>query len=178
MHTHDESRDQLIAGAVDRAVGQLLSNSEARMVPRFRAEKVLITLAAEVKRLTIDMARLDLMATARAAAELGITPRRVRALAAARGLGWQTARDWIFTPDEVELMRTRTPGRPPKRRLVGDVHRESLPEIRAALENTETCAALGTSAEEVAAMSDAEVLRRFMIFDDNEGHREVIPREE
>lgn len=112
MQTHDEGRDQLIAQAVARAVEQLLGGAEARTVPRFRAEHVLGVMAQEITRLTVDMARLDLMDTAQVSGELGITPRRVRALAAARGLGWQTARDWIFTPAEVEQMRDRPTGRP------------------------------------------------------------------
>jgi hypothetical protein len=58
------------------------------------------------------MAHLGLVDTAQAAEMLGITPRRVRALAASRGLGWQTARDWVFTAQEVAAMRERTPGRP------------------------------------------------------------------
>jgi len=60
-------------------------------------------------RAKVDVRLVD---SAGAAEVLGITPRRVRALAVSRGLGWQTARDWVFTPEEVESMRERTPGRP------------------------------------------------------------------
>lgn len=53
--------------------------------------------------------------TAEAAAELGVSERRVRALAAARNIGTRTGRDWMFSRANVDAMRERTPGRPPKK---------------------------------------------------------------
>ena len=49
-----------------------------------------------------------------AAAELGITRRRVLQLAESRNVGRKLGRDWVFTPDDVDAMRVRTPGRPAK----------------------------------------------------------------
>jgi hypothetical protein len=51
-----------------------------------------------------------------ASAFLGISPRRVRALAAGRRVGTKRLRAkrlrWCFTDDDVEAMRVRVPGRP------------------------------------------------------------------
>jgi hypothetical protein len=59
--------------------------------------------------------RTDLLTTADAAKMLGVSTRRVRALAAARGVGQQVTRGvWIFTPQEISLL---TPGPSGKHRL-------------------------------------------------------------
>jgi len=102
-------------GAIDRALNALLQDREASVVTAERARIVLQALAADVAAGVTDMARVSLVDTAQAALMLGITPRRVRALAASRHLGWQTARDWVFTPEDIEAMRVRVPGRPAKR---------------------------------------------------------------
>lgn len=49
------------------------------------------------------------------AARLGVTERRVLALAKSRGLGKKTNRDWIFTQTDINKMETRVNGRPKKR---------------------------------------------------------------
>lgn len=46
--------------------------------------------------------------------ELGITARRVLALAKSRGLGRQLGGIWLFTRDDVDAMQDRRPGRPRK----------------------------------------------------------------
>lgn len=56
------------------------------------------------------------------AAEFRVSPRRVRALAQVAhdryGTGWQTPRgEWLFTPEEVEILR---PGPPGRRRADGE----------------------------------------------------------
>lgn len=48
------------------------------------------------------------------AAELGVTPRRVLALAKTRDAGRQLGTTWVFTPADVDKMRVRRTGRPPK----------------------------------------------------------------
>lgn len=55
------------------------------------------------------------------AAEFGVSPRRVRALAQVAhsryGTGWQTPRgEWLFTPEEIEILR---PGPSGRRRVDG-----------------------------------------------------------
>lgn len=50
--------------------------------------------------------------TEQAAEELGVSVRRVRALARSRGLGTRIGRDLLFTPEDVDAMRERRPGRP------------------------------------------------------------------
>jgi hypothetical protein len=52
------------------------------------------------------------LTTAEVAKLLGLSTRRVRALAASRNLGQKLGPILVFTPDEVEQMRERKPGRP------------------------------------------------------------------
>ncbi len=52
--------------------------------------------------------------TLTAAAELGISPRRVRAMIQAGRLpARQAGRDWLITPAALDTVRDRKPGRPP-----------------------------------------------------------------
>ena len=46
------------------------------------------------------------------AVELGITPRRVAALARSRGVGKRLGVRYVFSPADVEALRVRQPGRP------------------------------------------------------------------
>lgn len=52
--------------------------------------------------------------TVEVAAELGITPIRVRQLATARGLGQRYGKNLLFSQPDIDAMRIRTPGRPRK----------------------------------------------------------------
>lgn len=60
----------------------------------------------------------ELLTTREVAKLLGISVRRVQALARERharlGIGWQVpgTRTWLFRPEEVELLRPGPPGRP------------------------------------------------------------------
>lgn len=45
---------------------------------------------------------------------LGVTPRRVRAIAAKRNVGRQLGGAWFFLPSDVERLRPGKPGRPKK----------------------------------------------------------------
>ncbi len=57
--------------------------------------------------------RDSLMTPEDVASELGISARRVRALAKARNVGWHPTRAiWLFLPDDVDRLRSRRPGRP------------------------------------------------------------------
>jgi len=80
------------------------------------ARHVLTRLAFQAFQHGQHVALLGLMDSRQAAAELGISVRRVQALAKARNLGWRTTngRDVIFRPEDVENMRTRVAGRPPR----------------------------------------------------------------
>lgn len=55
---------------------------------------------------------MKLYTTADAAANLGISIRRVQQLAASRELGTRVGRDILFAAADIEAMRERTPGRP------------------------------------------------------------------
>lgn len=55
----------------------------------------------------------DQLTTADVAADLGVSERRVRALASSRNVGQQVSRGtWLFTRRDVEALRDRRPGRP------------------------------------------------------------------
>jgi hypothetical protein len=58
----------------------------------------------------------ELLTAADVAAILGVSDRRVRALAKRRNIGWQVpnTRIWLFRPYEVELLKPGKPGRPPR----------------------------------------------------------------
>ena len=62
----------------------------------------------------------QLYSTAAAAAELGISPGRIRQLAVSRHVGRKLGRDWVFTAGEIDLMRVRRPGRPRRAAPAGD----------------------------------------------------------
>jgi len=60
-------------------------------------------------------ALLSLMPTANAALKLGVTERRIRALAKSRNIGWQVSRGtWLFRPEDIDKLRPGPCGRPPK----------------------------------------------------------------
>lgn len=55
---------------------------------------------------------MELMTTEQMAGQLGVSVRRVRAIASARGIGWSIGRDTLFRPEDIEAMRPGKPGRP------------------------------------------------------------------
>lgn len=57
---------------------------------------------------------IALLTTDDAARILGVTPRRVRALAGKRKIGRRLSGVWVFTADEVEQLRPGKVGRPKK----------------------------------------------------------------
>jgi hypothetical protein len=70
------------------------------------------TLAAEWQREFPDDSEPTLYTSDEAAAELGITRRRVLQLAESRNVGRKLGRDWVFTNSDIDAMRVRVPGRP------------------------------------------------------------------
>lgn len=113
MSGHIAQREQLIEGAVQRALAALQQRTPA--ITNTFGLHVLSTLAQQIAAACGDMELLSLMTTAEVAAELGISERRVRALAAARRVGWKVGRGaWVFRPEDVERLRPGPPGRPRK----------------------------------------------------------------
>lgn len=107
--------DLTLSQMVDNAVGELLNGQAARTVSHDRAAHVLSILAQRVAVQAADMALSSLLTTDTVATILNVIPRRVRALAKARGVGWQVSRGtWIFRPDDVEKLRPYAIGRPRK----------------------------------------------------------------
>lgn len=59
----------------------------------------------------------ELRTTEQVATELGLSVSRVRALARSRRVGWEVGRDRrqiLFRPEDVDAMRVRVNGRPPR----------------------------------------------------------------
>lgn len=54
----------------------------------------------------------ELLTTEDMAALLGVSRRRVQALAKRRGIGWSVGRDILFRPEDIERMQPGLPGRP------------------------------------------------------------------
>lgn len=54
------------------------------------------------------------LTTREVAERLGVSPRRVTALAKSRDIGRQVGRDWLFSENDVAALRERKPGRPRK----------------------------------------------------------------
>ncbi len=58
---------------------------------------------------------MTLITTTEAAARLGVIPARVRALISAKRLpAIKVGRDWLIEEKNLELVRDRKPGRPPR----------------------------------------------------------------
>ena len=113
MSGHIAQREQLIEGAVQRALAALQQRTPA--ITNTFGLHVLSTLAQQIAAACGDMELLSLMTVADMAAALSVSERRVRALAKARGIGWQPGQGvWVFRPADVEALRPGPPGRPRK----------------------------------------------------------------
>jgi hypothetical protein len=69
----------------------------------------------DTRTVRVAVADDDLLDTDDVAAFLGVTPRRVCALAETYGIGRKVGRDWVFTPAQAQALGAarRGPGRPP-----------------------------------------------------------------
>ncbi len=67
----------------------------------------------------VDDLLLSLRTTAQAAAELGISRRRVQALVKSRKLGWRIGQEIVLRPEDMAALRERQPGRPCAKRRCG-----------------------------------------------------------
>lgn len=63
---------------------------------------------------------MTIYTTTQAAVLLGLSPVRVRALAANRRLGHKFGAQWAFTAAEIDALRVRKPGRPVRRPPLGE----------------------------------------------------------
>ncbi|CCF83658.1 DNA-binding protein [Nitrolancea hollandica] len=105
-------REQLIEGAITRAVEALVGVNGARTVTETRARTICERLAHEAATAATSSVLHSLKTSGQVAEELGVNRQRVWQLAKSRQLGWHIGRDIIFTPAEVDQMRDRKPGRP------------------------------------------------------------------
>lgn len=110
-----EAIDSRIAADIDRAVDALAGGDRPRLVSPTLARHICEQLAHRVREAARSESVMEMMTADDVAGHLGITPRRVRQLAARLGVGWNTGRDWIFRPDDLAVLRERrtVPGRIP-----------------------------------------------------------------
>lgn len=102
-----EEITQRLTSEITRTADQLV-----RRHPAFEADERFIhdrlgELAYRAYQRGADEALLSLRDSQQAAEELGITVRQIRAYASTYGLGWKTARDWVFLPSDIDIMRSR-----------------------------------------------------------------------
>lgn len=101
--------DQLVAAAIAEA---------AAIVAPFdaRTHHALTVLSQRVADATRSYELLNLRTVDDLAAEFGLSPRRIRALAVTRheryGIGMKIGTTWLWSASEIERMRPGAPGRP------------------------------------------------------------------
>jgi sirohydrochlorin ferrochelatase len=102
----------------EQAIDQALNDIEAQHAGNRPVilRHILTRLAQQAESAGRDDALLSLRTTQQAADELGIGRLRVQRIAREMDLGWDSGRDIILTPDDIEVMRQRNtaPGRPRK----------------------------------------------------------------
>ena len=77
------------------------------------------------------MPALKLLTARAAAAALGVTERRVRALIKAGALpATRLGRDWVIRPEDLRGVRTRKPGRPPAWQVTVSSHLRGTAAVR------------------------------------------------
>lgn len=114
----DKSRHQQVIDARIQALVESLLPNGSGLMSAHRLETALRNVADVAFREGENYALLSLMTVEQVAAELGISERRVRAIAKIRhdqlGIGWRVpgTNTWLFRPEEVELLRPGRPGRP------------------------------------------------------------------
>jgi len=112
-----EYLNPVLAPDVERASEALAPRGVPRPYSPVVTATVLAQLAQRAYQWGRDDAVRELLTTAQAAAQLGVSEQRVRQLAQARGVGWQISRGvWLFRPEDLARMQDRTPGRPPRPR--------------------------------------------------------------
>lgn len=110
MSNYDDTlADPFHGPLIDRTVADILAN--ARSEHRVRAIVAGAIHQARARGAAEQAA--DLYGVDHVATVLGITERRVRALAESRGVGAKIGRNtWVFRQQDIEAMRDRQPGRP------------------------------------------------------------------
>jgi hypothetical protein len=109
---------QIVSDEIDRALNALFpygDGSTSRNLVEYELRKIGEVAFHE----GTASALLSLQTVEDAATTLGVSPRRVRTLAAVAHDRWSIGRQiargvWLFTPDEVEQLRPGKPGRPKK----------------------------------------------------------------
>ena len=97
-----------VASEIAKALDDLFRDMPAATLSREAVGHVLARVAQRVATDSANQALLSLMTTDDMAAKLGVSARRVRALAKSRGVGWQVSRGtWVFIPGDAEAMRRK-----------------------------------------------------------------------
>ena len=109
---------KIVSDEIDKALDALFPYGDGS-ASRIRVEYELRKIGKVAFHEGAASALLSLQTVEDAATTLGVSPRRVRTLAAVAHDRWSIGRQiargvWLFTPDEVEQLRPGKPGRPKK----------------------------------------------------------------
>lgn len=107
-----DAYDHQVALAIAKAAETIEEGSPSSM----RTRHALAVLAQHVESATRSYELLNLRTVDDLAAEFGLSPRRIRALAVTRheryGIGMKIGTTWLWSASEIERMRPGAPGRP------------------------------------------------------------------
>ncbi len=108
-----ERQPDAITPLVSTAVDDLTGGSRPRIISEHLAHHICTRLAQQVAAVASSQTLLSLLTTNQAATELGISRRRVQALARSRDIGWRIGHEIVLRPEDIDALRERRPGRPP-----------------------------------------------------------------
>jgi Helix-turn-helix domain len=108
-------------GILHRALNILIPNGVPSHATRSPStiEAVLRKAVHDAREAALAEAAFDLYSVQQVADELGVSERRVQQLAQSRGVGAQLGRGgtWVFRRQDIEALRERKAGRPPKQHV-------------------------------------------------------------
>lgn len=111
MYTKREAEvntGEAVTRAIEQAVEALFGDAPRATLSRAQTFYVLSNVARHVAKLAAEGALSSLVTVDRAAVVLGVSPRRVRAMARKLGVGWEVSRGvWLFRPIGLDNLATR-----------------------------------------------------------------------
>ncbi len=109
----DKRQPDPITPLIASAVEDLTHGGTGRIISEHLAHHICTRLAQQVAAVSSSQTLLSLRTTHQAATELGISRRRVQALARSRDIGWRIGHEIVLRPEDIDALRERRPGRPP-----------------------------------------------------------------
>lgn len=115
-----DSHWQIVTEQIDKSIAAVMPHGGGGTVTETRLRHILTIVAERAFQQGESYALLSLLTVQDVAEMLGVSVRRVQALARTRhdrfGIGMQVGKSWLFRPEEVEHLRPgpRSGGRPRK----------------------------------------------------------------